>query len=392
MVVELMDILVVDNAYLYKYNDSYFSKGIYDNEFFNRYLSVFERVVFPAKVIDMTEYPTNEYERLNTSNLCIVALPLFKGIFELIKNFKKVKKILIQEQKKVDLLIFRMTQVEGLISFRFMKKKKPFALEIINDIKTLSYIKYIASISSLNKMLKSALGVTYLTEEYLQGIYKYRNNGLVSFNHQTSDLKPKYFNRNIKLYTKPIEKIKLIHVANNIDNDAKGYSTIIKALKVLKKNNKDVTVTFVGSGTRVKSFKKMSKKLGVEENVQFIGRIDNKMNLIKLLKEHDIFVMPSKGEGLGRSIIEAMATGLPCIVSNKGGQIELISKQFRINRRDYHSLANLIIKLGTNYDLANSEKIKNVEKVEKYKKDIQEKKRYNYYVKLKEIYEKKMVS
>ena len=66
----------------------------------------------------------------------------------------------------------------------------------------------------------------------------------------------------------------------------------------------------------------MTKKLGVENQVHFLGyRIDIK----ELLTATDAFLFTSKQEGLARSLMEAMASGLPCVVSKIRGNTELIN-------------------------------------------------------------------
>ena len=59
----------------------------------------------------------------------------------------------------------------------------------------------------------------------------------------------------------------------------------------------------------------------ISQHVHFLGWVENP---IPILQESDIFVLPSDTEGMPLSIIEAMATGLPCIASNVGGVPELI--------------------------------------------------------------------
>ena len=59
----------------------------------------------------------------------------------------------------------------------------------------------------------------------------------------------------------------------------------------------------------------------ISQHVHFLGWVENP---IPILQESDLFVLPSDTEGMPLSIIEAMATGLPCIASNVGGVPELI--------------------------------------------------------------------
>ena len=387
-----MRVLVVDNAYLYKFNDNYFSNIIYNNSFFERYTRVFETVVFPAK-IKLIEGPIpKHFDKLDMTRLEIIELPKFKGYIELIKKYNHLKRILYNEQIKADFIIYRMTQIEGLIAFKGLEKNKPFAIEIVNDIKLLFPLKYLLIFLRLNKILRNAIGVSYLTQNYLQKRYhKQKNINIVSNQHQTIDLENKFFLNRIREHKENLNTIKLIHVANNIDNNIKGHKTVIKAVSQLKKNKNNVIVSFVGDGLKVNEFKRLARKLDVSENVRFLGRVDDRDALIEILRTNDIFLMPSKGEGIGRSIIEAMASGLACIVSNKGGQTELISKDYQINRNDYKALCKKIEFLKNNTKELNKQKKINLLKSQKYRKQFQDDLRNKFYEKLKDYYEKEMV-
>lgn len=90
---------------------------------------------------------------------------------------------------------------------------------------------------------------------------------------------------------------------------------VIRALALLPD-----TVQFViyGIGTDEAMLKALAKKLGVTERVRFVGHLDH-AELPRALGECDIFVRPSRSEGMGISFVEAMAAGLPVIATQEGG-------------------------------------------------------------------------
>ena len=74
-------------------------------------------------------------------------------------------------------------------------------------------------------------------------------------------------------------------------------------------------------GNKESELKVLANKENIADNVHFLGyRIDIK----ELLNASDIFVMPSFREGLSISIMEAMASGLPCLVSQIRGNVDLL--------------------------------------------------------------------
>lgn len=87
-------------------------------------------------------------------------------------------------------------------------------------------------------------------------------------------------------------------------------------------NNPRIKYAICGKGPELNKLKKRAEKLNITEQVFFLGyRNDIKI----LLKISNIFLSTSKQEGLPRSLMEAMATGLPCVVSNIRGNTDLIS-------------------------------------------------------------------
>lgn len=101
--------------------------------------------------------------------------------------------------------------------------------------------------------------------------------------------------------------------------DRKNYPVAIEA--VAKANNPNLQYFICGKGPEEEKLKEMVEDLGVKEQVHFLGfRTDIK----ELLRAADIFLFTSKQEGLARSLMEAMASGLPCVASRIRGNTDLI--------------------------------------------------------------------
>ncbi|MFA5022554.1 MAG: glycosyltransferase family 4 protein [Patescibacteria group bacterium] len=92
-----------------------------------------------------------------------------------------------------------------------------------------------------------------------------------------------------------------------------GIDTLIKAVKDLP-----VKVLIIGSGSWEVKLKSLAQEIGVRDKILFLGYIEQK-NLPQYLKISDIFVRPSRSEGLGSAFLEAMAAGLPVIGTKVGG-------------------------------------------------------------------------
>jgi len=103
---------------------------------------------------------------------------------------------------------------------------------------------------------------------------------------------------------------------------AKGVDILFKSICLFKNDRKkELKVAIVGDGSLRDSLKSLSKDLGVEENVEFLGIRKDIKGLMQLSK---IFVLPSRWEGLPMVILEAMALGMPVIATKVGGIPEVI--------------------------------------------------------------------
>lgn len=96
--------------------------------------------------------------------------------------------------------------------------------------------------------------------------------------------------------------------------------TLIHALPNIHTN---VHCLVCGTGPCESSLRKLAKSLSVEDRVHFLGY---RSDIKDLYQASDFFLMASKREGLPRSTMEAMASGLPCIVSRIRGNVDLIDE------------------------------------------------------------------
>ena len=83
------------------------------------------------------------------------------------------------------------------------------------------------------------------------------------------------------------------------------------------------SLILVGPGNERQRLMELARSLGIADRVQFAGAVDNPA---EYLRAADIFVLPSLAEGMSNSLLEAMATALPCAVSGIGGNTDLIDK------------------------------------------------------------------
>ncbi len=102
----------------------------------------------------------------------------------------------------------------------------------------------------------------------------------------------------------------------------KGIDILLKAWAKVVAQDTTLKLLILGKGHLESKLKKLAKSIGVVNFVEFVGLVGDPENY---LKTSDIFVLPSRAEGMSNALLEAMCIGLPCIATNISGNKELIS-------------------------------------------------------------------
>jgi len=144
----------------------------------------------------------------------------------------------------------------------------------------------------------------------------------------------------------------------------KGYDILIKAIARLKDklddNNIDCLFVFVGDGNQLESMKRLSASYSLDRYIRFMGAQPNGPDYIKAA---DVFVLPSRWEGLPIVLLECGLLGVPVIVSRTYGNRDIIDsdKGIFFKNLDEESLAQIlndVIFDNEKYDL--QDRIKNL--------------------------------
>jgi glycosyltransferase involved in cell wall biosynthesis len=100
-------------------------------------------------------------------------------------------------------------------------------------------------------------------------------------------------------------------------NDNKNHKVIIEALKNIC--DKNIHYVICGTGIKRENLLELASNHGLEVNVHLLG---HRNDIPEMCKMADVFLFPSKREGLGLAALEAMASGLPIITSNVHGIVD----------------------------------------------------------------------
>jgi glycosyltransferase involved in cell wall biosynthesis len=104
-------------------------------------------------------------------------------------------------------------------------------------------------------------------------------------------------------------------------SEEKGIDVLLRAWANLVKHEIGLQLTIMGYGPLESDLKGLIRFLEIENSVEFTGRVEN---VKSYLTNAQLFILPSRSEGLSNALLEAMSYGIPCIATKVGGNGELL--------------------------------------------------------------------
>lgn len=236
-----------------------------------------------------------------------------------LKNIKEYKELF----KKYQFDVVHNNMPDNLLPLWFAKKKKvPCRILHAHNIYTAGYEKknplvaklFMAGFAMNTSKANVLLGVSKDAARSAFG-EKHVNDAVILPNAIETD---KFvFNQEIRSKMRSKlgidDKFVIGHIGR-YENDQKNQEFVLETLKQVLKMKPDASMLMIGDGKRLDEFKKMAVDLGVDDNVIFTGNVPNVQDYFQAM---DIFVLPSRKEGLGIVAVEAQASGLYCLVSDR---------------------------------------------------------------------------
>lgn len=389
-------LVVADGHYYIDKKKNVYVESVFDYSFYARYLSVFDEIYAIVRAESVDAQPKGT--KLSSGD-CVHFLPIppTRGAKQYALNYYKTKRIVKGYIKDFDLAIFRIPgAVANLVSSVYMKTGKQFAIEVVVDPWeyfakgtvqgiTRPFVRVFWT-ESLKRICKKAVGVSYVTQEYLQKKYPCKahegKDGYFTAAYSSVELPDDQFGQS-RVYEKK-DKYIISHVANAFTGYGKGHIPLMNAAKKIIDRGYNIEVWFVGDGPLKQDFINYSKKIGISENVRFLGRMPSGADVRRIIRKSDIFVFPTKAEGLPRVVLEAMAEGLPAISSPVCGIPEILPKDCLVPYDNYDGYAEAIVRLIDNPDLMTKHSKRNIDVAKEYKSSILNEQRKAFYFKLRE--------
>lgn len=377
-----MRVLYCHGHRLKKDKNKYYSNGSFSSEVFERYLSVFEEVVFLSRQERLKKSSEN-LTLVNTDRLYFEKVDNLRNL----KNRRKAKKKIEREVIKADAVISRLPSSIGQMAIKYAKKyNKPYMIEVVgcpwdalyNHGSLVGKILAPKSYLSMKKMISESDRTSYITRSFLQNRYPTKGKSYIAPNVFINKVDENILDAKIsKIRNKNKDEVYRFGLIGSLDVGYKGHSEVLKAFNIIKKENPQVKfkVEFLGEGKGEK-LKKELEKFGLKKDIIFKGSLPSGDEVFKWMDTLDITLQPSKAEAQGRSIIEAMSRGNPVIASKVGGIVELIDEKWLIEAGDYKDLKDKIMTMIKNKDLMEKQAKKNFNEAMNYTEEKVNSSRY----------------
>ena len=318
--------------------------------------------------------------KIDSKKYRIKECPNISSLKGILFNRRKCKLILKQEIEKVDYIIIRLPSMIGNLAVNIAKKlNKPYLIELVgcpwdafwnHSLKG----KIIAPIMTLitKRNVMDAPYVLYVTKDFLQKRYPTNGKNISCSNVILDNIdKSVIETRKKHIFESKLKEVKTITTTAAVNVKYKGQKYVLKALYDLKKQGKIFEYWIIGGGDN-SYLKRFVEKYKLENQVKFLGPLPHD-KVFKELEKTDIYIQPSKQEGLPRALIEAMSMGCLCIGARTGGIPELLEEDYIVRKGNTRDIVNKLKEIKTEEFLQQANI--NTEKVKKYDAKILQTKR-----------------
>jgi glycosyltransferase involved in cell wall biosynthesis len=374
-----MNILILKSVEAVPYNNGkYFAFPMVEQFPF---YSQFGRITYCGPL----KYVTKIMKEVDLSQITIAPLHKINTIATLLKYAKSNRRVIRHEVEKADVVVAHVPSSEGFYAEKIAKQlNKPCVLVVIacpwDGYWNHSWRgKLVAPLAYLSTKwgMRNARFAVYVTQKFLQQRYptKGRSVGISDVLIQPpceATLKA----RLEKIKRTSIDTQTEIKFATTaaVNVRYKAQYDVIKAIALLR-DEYNIHYYLIGNGDTA-YLESVAKQYHVLDRVHFVGPLAHE-RVFEFLKDVDVYIQPSKQEGLPRAVVEAMSLGLPALGSNIAGIPELLSDEFLFEKGNVSQIADRI-RYILHQDVLEKAALENFNKAKEYTPNILAKRRLDF--------------
>ena len=378
---------VSDHRFIKNKHGEIYTTGQMSETYFDRFRDSFDTVT----VIGLCEDETisNQGKEIEKVNLYseFLEYKFIKSsgtIWGRVSAIRKIKQEYIKLLNSYDRVATKSPSLVNSFVVKFARKKRiPILIEVVgcpwdalwnHSTKGKLVAPYMWSLT--RKAVKNAPYTLYVTNEFLQQRYPSRGKTLGCSDVALPVLDKKTLqNRINKIKSMDQNKPIIIGTIGSVEVKYKGQEYVIEAISRLNKQGFNYEYYLVGGGDD-SYLKSIARKYEVLNKVKFLGALPHE-KVFRFIDSIDLYIQPSKTEGLPRSLVESMSRGCPSLGSITGGIPELLNKEFSFNNGEIQEICELLKTMDRKVMLSEAER--SYKKAQEFDKELLEEKRRNFY-------------
>ncbi len=354
-------------------NEQPSSHHMHYKRFAEGYTKVFSHVNLLARVLPI-EDPLGL--PLAGPQVSVTPLPAIRGIVSLLRHGLELINILWRLPRD-EAYILRIPGIFPSIAWMILLLRRiPYGVEVVADpadnfgpramTHPLRPFLRFVMIHLTRWQCRLATSTAYVTARLLQQRYPPNSTG-PTFSYTDLNLPEESFARSTrKAATFKGKPLTLINVAA-MQQTIKGQDLLLDAFaKLVHHHQLNLKLVFIGDGSHRPLFEAQAESLGIRKLVTFKGMLAGGAAVAKALDEADLFVLPSRQEGLPRALLEAMSRALPSVASDVGGVCELLPPDCLVLPDDVQQLIDILYRKLTSPVQLAQESAENLQKAKLY--------------------------
>lgn len=375
----------------------FYADGPANYQIWSSYLKWFDEVVVLTRV-GAGRAGESQKTRADGPGVSFCPLPDYVGPWQYLRILPELRVRVRKAITECDAFILHVPGLIGRLTCTELRKNKvPYALDVVGDPwdalgpgtwpNPFRPIFRRLAVSNLREMCRDAMAIRYVTKHSLQRRYQAgKKSFVVAFSDILTEL------GSVPTQTANDRYRRLETMAGGAPKGAfhigfigslarlyKGPDVMLRAVALCRDRGLDCLVTIVGDGRYAEAMKILARRLQIDDRTTFLGKIPFGSPVLVYLDSVDLFAMPSRQEGLPRTLVEAMSRGCPCIGSNVGGIPELLDEEDLVPPNDPQALARKIMEVAGDARRMRKMSERNLKKAAQYDPAALTEKRNEFY-------------
>jgi glycosyltransferase involved in cell wall biosynthesis len=365
-------------------NGTAWAQTNYDYAFWARYLKLFDEVHVLARAQLVTHVP-NDYLRVDGDRVHFVALPYYVGFTQYLRQARALKAALKQALATPGVVLMYVPSQIATAAMSVLPAGYPYGLRVVGDpydVFSSGAVRHPLRllfrqwfVQNLRRQCLGACAVAYVNSQILQQRYPANPKALVTYysNVHLQDA----FVETAHVYKAGSRPNRLVFVGS-LAQMYKGPDTLIEAIDICRQQGVLLHLTIIGDGKHRPEIEADIAARNLGAQVILTGMLSGGKPVRDQLDQADLFVLPSRTEGLPRAMVEAMARGLPCIGTAVGGIPDLLPPEDMVPPSDAQSLAKKILEVVSTPERMTAMAARNLEKSYEFKEETLDERRFNF--------------